>query len=44
MLETSNSKFSAGKLRQKIVEILGASPTQYRYLLETEKVVEKRAL
>ena len=28
----------------KIVAILGASPTQYRYLLNTEKLVEKRAL
>ena len=28
----------------KIVETLGASPTQYRYLLNTEKLVEKRAL
>ncbi|MCY3739463.1 MAG: hypothetical protein OXH00_00430 [Candidatus Poribacteria bacterium] len=28
----------------KIVELLGASPTQYRYLLNTEKLVEKRAL
>ena len=28
----------------KIVEMLGASPTQYRYLLNTEKLVEKRAL
>ena len=44
MLETSNSKFSACKLRQKIVEMLGASPTQYRYLIQTEKMVEKRAL
>ena len=44
MLEFSNSKFSACKLRQKIVELLGASPTQYRYLLQTEKLVEKRAL
>ena len=43
MLETSNSKFSACKLRQKIVEMLGASPTQYMYLLNTEKLVEKRA-
>ncbi len=44
MLETSNSKFSAGKLRQKVVEMLGASPTQYRYLLQTEKLIQKRAL
>lgn len=44
MLETSNSKFSACKLRQKVVEMLGASPTQYRYLLQTEKLVQKRAL
>ena len=44
MLETSNSKFSVGKLRQKIVEMLGASPTQYTHLLQTEKLVEKRAL
>ena len=29
---------------EKIVEMLGASPTQYRYLLNTEKLVEKRAL
>ena len=29
---------------EKIVEMLGASPTQYRYLLQTEKLVEKRAL
>ena len=29
---------------EKIVEMLGASPTQYRYLLKTEKLVEKRAL
>ena len=42
MLDTSNSKFC--KLRQKIVAMLGASPTQYRYLLQTEKLVEKRAL
>ncbi len=28
----------------KIVAMLGASPTQYRYLLNTEKLVEKRAL
>jgi len=28
----------------KIVKMLGASPTQYRYLLNTEKLVEKRAL
>ena len=44
MVESSNSKFSACKLRQKVVEMLGASPTQYRYLLQTEKLVEKRAL
>ena len=44
MLETSNSKFSAYKLRQKVVEMLGASPTQYRYLLQTEKLMQKRAL
>ena len=44
MFEPSNSKFSAGKLRQKIAIMFGASPTQYRYLLETEKIVEKRAL
>ena len=44
MLETSNSKFSACKLRRKVVEMLGASPTQYKYLLNTEKLVEKRAL
>ena len=29
---------------ERIVEVLGASPTQYRYLLNTEKLVEKRAL
>ena len=29
---------------EKIAEMLGASPTQYRYLLNTEKIVEKRAL
>ena len=29
---------------EKIVEMLGASPTQYRYLLQTEKLMEKRAL
>ena len=29
---------------EKIVEMLGASPTQYRCLLQTEKLVEKRAL
>ena len=29
---------------EKVVEMLGASPTQYRYLLQTEKLVEKRAL
>ena len=29
---------------EKIVELLGASPTQYRQLLQTEKMVEKRAL
>ena len=29
---------------EKIVAMLGASPTQYRYLLQTEKMVEKRAL
>lgn len=29
---------------ERIVEMLGASPTQYRYLLKTEKLVEKRAL
>ena len=29
---------------EKIVEMLGASPTQYRLLLKTEKLVEKRAL
>ena len=28
---------------EKIAEMLGASPTQYRYLLEIEKTVEKRA-
>ena len=28
----------------KIVEMLGASPTQYRHILNTEKLVEKRAL
>ena len=28
----------------KIVTLLGASPTQYRHLLQTEKLVEKRAL
>lgn len=44
MLETSNSKFSACKLRQKVVEKLGASPTQYSSLLQTEKLVRKRAL
>ena len=44
MLETSNSKFSSGKLRQKVVERFCDSPTQYRYLLKTEKLIEKRAL
>ncbi len=44
MLETSNSKFSAYKLRQKVVARLGASPIQYSLLLKTEKMVEKRAL
>ena len=44
MLETSNSKFSAGKLRQKVVERFCDAPTQYRYLLKTEKLIEKRAL
>ena len=29
---------------EKIVEMLGASPTQYRQLLNAEKLVEKRAL
>ena len=29
---------------ERIAEILGASPTQYRYLLNTERLVEKRAL
>ena len=29
---------------EKKAEMLGASPTQYRYLLNTEKIVEKRAL
>ena len=29
---------------EKIVKMLGASPTQYRLLLKTEKLVEKRAL
>lgn len=29
---------------EKIAGMLGASPTQYRYLLQTEKIVEKRAL
>ena len=29
---------------EKIVGMLGASPTQYRYLLQTEKLMEKRAL
>ena len=29
---------------EKIAEMLGGSPTQYRYLLKTEKLVEKRAL
>jgi len=29
---------------EKIAEMLGASPTQYKYLLNTERVVEKRAL
>ena len=29
---------------QKIIGMLGASPTQYRCLLKTEKMVEKRAL
>ena len=29
---------------ERIAGILGASPTQYRYLLNTEKLVEKRAL
>ena len=28
----------------KIIKMLGASPTQYRYLLQTEKLVQKRAL
>ena len=27
---------------EKIAGMLGASPTQYRYLLDTEKLVEKR--
>ena len=44
MLETSNSKFSACKLRQKVVERFCDAPTQYRHLLRTEKLVEKRAL
>ena len=44
MLEMSNSKFSAYKLRQKVVARLGASPIQYSLLLKTEKMVEKRAL
>ena len=29
---------------EKVVALLGASPTQYRHLLQTEKLVEKRAL
>ena len=29
---------------EKIVELLGASPTQYRQLLKAEKLVDKRAL
>lgn len=44
MLESSNSKFLACKLRQKMAGMLGASPTQYRHLLQIEKIVEKRAL
>ena len=44
MLKSSNSKFSAFKFREKIVAMLGASPTQYRHLLKIEKLVEKRAL
>ena len=44
MFKTSNSKFLACELRQKIAVIFRASPTQYRHLLEIEKMVEKRAL
>ena len=29
---------------EKIVELIGASPTQYKYLLKTEKLVTKRSL
>ena len=44
MFKTSNSKFLACKLREKIAVMFGAAPTQYRHLLEIEKMVEKRAL
>lgn len=43
MLKTSNSKVSACTLRQKVAVMFGASPTQYRHLLEIEKMVENRA-
>ena len=29
---------------ERIIEMLGASPVQYRLLLKTEKLVDKRAL
>ncbi len=47
MLEALNSKFLACKLHQAFktsIEMFGGSPTHYRYLLQTEKLVEKRAL
>ena len=44
MLKGFKSRFPGDKLREKIVAMLGASPTQYRLLLKTEKLVEKRAL
>ena len=44
MLKSFNSKFSSGRLRQKIASMLGASPTQYIHLLQAEKIVEKRAI
>ncbi len=44
MLESSNNKFLACKLRQKIAAKFGACPIQYKLLLQTEKTVEERAL
>ena len=44
MLKGFKSRAPGNKLREKIVAMLGASPTQYRLLLKTEKLVDTRAL